>query len=353
MDQNKDDMLRSVRRLWACRIYGMALFHLCITLTGCGPMTFVVGVAPGDQRLATTVIESDGGWFNDRIAIVDVSGMIYNADKPGLIQQGENPVSLLHEQLELARHDQKVKAVILRLNTPGGTVTASDAMYRMIKRFRAETGKPVLAMMMDVTASGGYYVACAADQIMAYPTTVTGSIGVIVQTISFKPAMTRLGIEAEAITSGPNKDAGSPLSTLTEEHRNVLEEMVDDFYSRFLGVVRESRPRIKKEDFTMVTDGRVVTGRHAGKLGLVDRVGDIQEAYAWARQLAGVQKADLVAYHRPIEYVGSPYAATPVGGAMSGSGVAGRGTQINLAQFNFPACQGGSSTMFYYLWPLP
>ena len=315
-------------------------------------MTFVVGVAPGDQRLVTTVVESDGGWFNDRVAIVDVSGMIYNVDKPGLIQQGENPVSLLHEQLEHARYDEKVKAVILRLNTPGGTVTASDAMYRMVHRFKAQTGKPVLAMMMDVTASGGYYVACATDRIMAYPTTVTGSIGVLVQTISFKPAMTRLGIQPEAITSGPNKDAGSPFGTLTEEHRAVFKEMVDDFYARFLAVVRESRPQIKEEDFARVTDGRVVTGRHAQELGLVDHVGDIHEAFAWAKKTAAVQRADLVVYHRPIKYVGSPYAAAPGGGGPVSS-VAGGGTQVNLAQFNFSAYQAGSSTMFYYLWQSP
>jgi protease-4 len=260
-------------------------------------------------------------------------------------------VSLLHEQLSAAADDDRVKAVILRLNTPGGTVTASDAMYRLVERFKAATHKPVVAFMMDVTASGGYYLACAADQIMACPTTVTGSIGVIVQTISFKPAMSRFGIEAEAIASGPNKEAGSPLSTLTDENRVVLRAMVDDFYERFLSVVRKSRKNIPADQFAAVTDGRVVTGGRAAELGLVDRLGDLHDAVELAKEMGGVARADLVRYHRPFQYVGSPYAAAPnpVPHAAPGPG----GTVVNLAQFNFSADYADAPTMFYYLWQLP
>src|SRR5690606_11863515 len=190
----------------------------------------------------------------DRVALIDVSGMIINASPRGLLYQGENPVSLLHEQLQEARCDSRVKSVVLRINSPGGTVTASDAMYRQIKRFREETGKPVVALMMDVAASGGYYVACASDEIVAYPTTITGSIGVILQTISVKPALDRIGIHAEALTTGPNKDAASPLSTLTDVHRAVLIAMVDDFFQRFVATVRENRPNIPQDQFATVTD---------------------------------------------------------------------------------------------------
>ena len=314
-------------------------------LTGCGPMTFVVGAAPGDQKLTTTVVERDDRWAGDRVAIIDVSGLIVNANKARLLGPGENPVSLLHEKLEMARQDRRVKAVILRLNTPGGTVTASDAMHRQVRRFRQRSGKPVVALMMDVAASGGYYLACAADESVAYPTTVTGSVGVIMQTFSLKSAMTKIGITSDAITSGPNKDAGSPFSVLTPEKRAILQGLVDDFYRRFVEVVRDARPNIPPEQFDRLTDGRVFSGEQAVKVGLVDRVGDLQLAFARARALAGIDSADLVIHHRRLDYVGSPYAYAPTPGAP-GLG----GTQINIAQINLNHAVAEAPVGFFYLW---
>ena len=316
---------------------------LSIALTGCGPLTFVVGRSAGDQRLVATVVEPDGRLGSDRIAVIDVSGVLVNAEKPSLLQEGENPVSLLHEQLAAAAGDSRVRAVILRINSPGGAVTASDIMYRDVRRFREETGKPVVALLMDVAASGGYYLACAADEIIAYPTTVTGSIGVIVQTVSLKPALERWGVQTEAITSGPNKDAGSPLSVLTPGHREVLEELVDDFYARFLDVVRERRPAIPTDHFAEVTDGRVLSGQEAASLGVVDRTGDLTLAAGAARRLAAVSHADLVRYHRPLDYVGSPYASAPA---------APVGTQSNLIGINVNDLPSLLQTPvgIYYLW---
>lgn len=329
----------------------------CLSLIGCGPTTIVVGASAEDQRLVATIVEEDGQWFSNRVAVIDVSGMILNGGKPGLLSEGENPVSTLHEKMSQAEADPKVKAIILRLNTPGGTVTGSDAMYRTVTRFKKRSGKPVVALMMDVTASGGYYLACAADEIVAYPTAVTGSIGVILQTISFKPAMGRIGIHAEALTSGVNKDAGSMFSTLTDEHRAILQGLVDDFYQRFLNVVRQARPGIPPDRFAEVTDGRVVTGTAAVELGLADQTGDLYDAFAIAKRLAKIQQADLVVYHRPLQYVGSPYASASGATASRGLGspphtVGGAaGTQINLVQFNLSAGTTDPSVGFYYLWP--
>jgi protease-4 len=317
-----------------------------LQLSACGPMTFVVGVNPGDQRLTSTVVQSDDRLFSARVAIVDVSGLIVNSNRNGLLRQGENPVALLRETLDAAAADAQVKAVILRINSPGGAVTASDAMYREVIRFRERSGKPVVALLMDVAASGGYYLACGADRIVAYPTSVTGSIGVIMQTLSVKPGLTRIGVLADAITSGPNKDAGSPLSTLTPEQRAVLQQLVDDFYARFVAVVRQRRPGIEAANLALVTDGRVFSGEQAAALGLVDRTGDLEDAFAEAKQRAGLGSADLMLFHRPLRHVGSPYAATPT------SGVA-EGTQINLAQINLDASGGGlvdAPVGFYYLW---
>lgn len=326
---------------WLALLVGYVL-----AVVGCGPMTFVVGVTPGDQALESTVVQEADGWTRDRIAVIDVSGMIINARTPGLLSAGENPVSTFREELDAAAEDRRVKAVILRLNTPGGAVTASDAMYRDVLRFKEMTGKPVVILMMDVAASGGYYLACAGDEIVAYPTTVTGSIGVIIQTVSLQPALSRIGITAEALTSGDNKDAGSPFGEMTEAHRAVLQGLVDEFYARFTSVVRAARPGIPADRFAEVTDGRVVSGERALEVGLVDSLGDLDDAFARAMDLAGVADAHLVVYHRSLEYVGSPYASAPGGMPHPGS------SQINLLQLNLGGSLGGlgSPAGFYYLW---
>ena len=313
-----------------------------IVLNGCGPTTITIG-APEDQRLKTKTVFREAGLLGQRIAIIDTTGMIYNANKPKLFAIGENPVSLLYVKLEAAAKDQKVKAVVLRINSPGGTVTATDAMYRQVMRFKTESNKPVVALLMDVAASGGYFLACAADQIVAYPTTVTGSVGVLVQTISLKNALSRIGVQTVTFTSGPNKAAGSLLSTLTAEHREILQQLVNDFYDRFVQVVRERRPGIPDDQFKRVTDGRVLSGVQASELGLVDQVGDLHTAFELAKSLVNIQRANLVLYHRPMQYVGSPYA---MGQGPPHLG----GTQVNVAQLNFPDMVADTSAGFYYLW---
>lgn len=316
-----------------------------LAVSGCGPITFTIGGQPGERRLEATVVESDDQMFGPRVAVIDVSGMLVNSERNKLLGQGENPVSLLHEKLQRAKHSDRVKAIILRLNTPGGTVTASDVMYRSVQRFKRQTSKPVIALMMDVTASGGYYLACASDEIVSYPTSVTGSVGVIMQTVSLKPALGRLGVQTVAITSGENKAAGSLLTTLSEEQRAIFQQMVNDFYTRFKRVVKTNRTSMTAEQFTTISDGRVVTGQRAVKLNLADRVGDLYTAFDRAKQRADLPMADLVVYHRGARYVGSPYAKASRPGRGAG------GTQINLAQFNIAGGLPGAQPVgFYYLW---
>jgi protease-4 len=313
-------------------------------LTGCGPTTLVIGVTPGDQRLDKTVVLNEAG--KRQVLLVDLDGMLVNARRPGLLRERENPVAAMQEKLRYAAIDPAVEAVVLRINSPGGTVTASDIVYRELDRFRETSGKPVVSLLMDVAASGGYYVALAGDEIVAHPTTITGSIGVIVQTFSVKPALARLGVTTDAIKSGPNKDAGSPMSNMTDAQRATLQELVDDFYARFVDLVATRRAALAAEDMAMATDGRVFSGTDAADLGLVDATGDLHDAFARAKALAGLDSADLVLYHRPLEYVASPYAAAPAGPPAT--------TQINLAQFNLDAgLLGGMPAGAYYLWTSP
>lgn len=319
------------------------LIVFTLLLTGCGPMTLVVGNTT-NQKLKAKVVQRDAGKIQGRIAVIDITGTITNYATPGLLKQGENPVSLIYEKLQAVKADRRVKALILRINSPGGTVTASDDVYRQIMRFKKETGMPVIALFMDLAASGGYYVACSADYIVTYPTTITASIGVIMQTLSVKPALQRWGIEPKAITSGPNKAVGSPLEKLTDEHEKILQQLVDEFYGRFVNTVKTSRPNIKPADLPWLTDGRIVSGQTAVEVGLADQLGDLQTAFDVAKKRAKIKRAEFIQFHRPLNYVGSPYATSPANIPQ---------TQVNIASLNMGNSSSGAlpgGAGFYYFW---
>ncbi|NNF44918.1 MAG: signal peptide peptidase SppA [Phycisphaerales bacterium] len=280
---------------------------------GCQGSRLIFDFAP-DDRLEETVVLADqpAGFMRQRrkVALIDVSGLIADASVPAVLGGDENPVSLLAESLRHAASDHDVRAVVVRVNSPGGGVTASDVMYRELMHFKERTKKPVVVLMGDVAASGGFYLACAGDEVIAHPTTITGSIGVIVQTMNFSEGLRRIGIHANAITSGPNKTMGSPLQPMSPEHRALLQGIVDELYAGFITIVETRRPDLDDETLATVTDGRVVTGAHAAELGLVDRTGDLRDAFAAAKTRAGLERARLIKYHRPMDYVGSAYATS-------------------------------------------
>jgi protease IV len=314
---------------------------IAIIASGCSGVRLVIDAVPAtDELTETTVMEDKGG--KAKVAQIDVTGLIADAERFGVLAPGENPVSRFMEALHKAQSDADVKAVVIRINSPGGTVTASDVLFRAIERFKFESGKPVVMCMADVAASGGYYLACAGDEIIAHPTTVTGSIGVIIQTVNFSEGLKRIGVKAESITSGPNKNMGTPFEPMTPEHRELLQNLVNEFYGGFVAIVKESRPNLKSDELAMITDGRIVTGKRAIELGLVDRLGDLHDAFEAAKRRANVKEAKMVKYHRYIEYVGSPYAYAPSASPNA--------AQINLVQFNLASNPFGDHTGFYYLW---
>jgi len=289
-------------------------------LVGCGRRVMRVDFVPVEDRLQPVVIEwGDAGRFTrDRIAMIQVAGLIANAKPRSLLSSGNNPVSDFRETLDAIARDPSVRAVVLRINSPGGTVTASDMMYKDLMEFKKRTNVPVVTCMMDVCASGGYYLSCASDYRVAYPTTITGSIGVIIQTINLNSTLRKLGIASEAVKSGPNKDMGSPFrkpehadAPLTADDRALLQAMVDQFYTAFTEIVKKSPNRVAAADWPTVTDGRVLTGRDAAKLGLIDEVGNIDSAIRKAKELAKIERAKIIMYVRSGEHRGSVYANSP------------------------------------------
>ncbi|NQU75951.1 MAG: signal peptide peptidase SppA, partial [Planctomycetes bacterium] len=288
----------------------MALLAAAVLPAGCGSGGgFLVRPVPAEQRLAESVVSRDRGLLVvDKIAVVDLDGLLENRRHGAFLGDGENPVSLFVEKLDKAQADRAVRAVIVRINSPGGGVTASDIMYQRLMQFRNQSKVPVVAVIEDLGASGGYYVACAADTIFAHRSSVVGSIGAIVQTVSFAGTMSKLGIDAQAVTSGRFKDMASPLKPLDSEDLKILQGMVDEFQKRFAEVVAAGRPKLSVEKVGVLADGRVYTGEQALGNGLVDRVGTMNDAIAYAKQLCGGKRMKVVVYHRPLGYRGTVYA---------------------------------------------
>lgn len=279
------------------------------------------------------------GTGDGKVLLLDLSGIISSQDKDALIQQ-PNMVAALKEELTKATKDEMVKAVVLRINSPGGTVNASDILYHEIKSFKASRKIPVVVSMMDVAASGGYYAAMASDAILVHPSTVTGSIGVIMLTVNAKGLMEKVGVEANAITSGPRKDMGSPFRTMTAEEKAIFQGVIDSFYHRFLAVVQEGRPNLSADQIKKLADGRIYSGDQAKAAGLVDEIGYLDEAIELAKKKAGLTEARVVTYRRHGEYQNNIY-----------SRLLGTGSAFNsLAQLDLLSVVRGGSPQFMYLW---
>ncbi len=306
---------------------------------GCTPPSLLITPVSGRRGLTETEISRDSLFAFDKIALIDVSGTIQNGSTMRLFGEGENPVSVLLEQLDKARRDPLVKAMILRINSPGGTVVASELMHDEIIHFK-KSGKPVVAVMMDVAASGGYYIACACDEIVAQPSTITGSIGVIMLMFDVSGTMQKIGVRSDAITSGVHKDSGSPFRPMRPEERQLFENVVKDMYDRFVKVVDEGRPALDEAKVRSLADGRIYTANQAVELGLIDRIASLRETIEATKKRVGVKNVRLVAYQRASEYRPNYYAqapATPTG-------------NINLLNVDMASALTPPTPQFLYLW---
>jgi protease-4 len=274
-----------------------AALAVLVPIVGCVTVEFPGGPP---QPLVETVVHGEAG---SKILLVQIDGVI--SEEPegaSLFSQGESRVARLREELDKAREDDAIRALLVRINSPGGTVTASDIIYREILRFKEEQGVPVIAHLMGIAASGGYYTAMAADRVVAQPTTVTGSIGVIFGSVNLAGLMEKVGVENQTLVSGPYKDAGSILRKMSPDERAQLQSVLDDMYQRFLSVVGHGRPDLPAEVVTRLADGRIYSADQALEHGLVDQLGDLTDAVAAAEQSAGLDASRVVTYHRPREY---------------------------------------------------
>ena len=289
-----------------------------------------------------------------RIAIIDVDGLLVDRNFTGLGSMGENPVALFREKIRRVEADASIAAVVLRINTPGGGVTASDIMANDLARLKRSRNMPIVACLMTTGTGGGYYLATHADQIIAHPTSVVGGIGVILNTYNLEDTLGQYNIIPIPVKAGEKIDIGTPQRMMEVEERELLQAMADQFHDRFIDQVLAARgdrlvtsgELIATEDADAeakvqqaLFDGRVVTGLSARQLGLVDQNGYLDDAIQTAGMLAGLpDNAPVVLLRRENDRALTEFDVTP------------NSPMKSLIPISIPGLERSSLPTFLYLW---
>ena len=294
---------------WWLRIMGLALGLALTGSLAAGCVT--INLRAAQQPLQETRLSGEG---RNKLLLIEVAGFISGERRGGRLLGDREPslVSQIAEIVRKAETDRRIKGVILRINTPGGTVTGSDTIYHELAAYKQRAGIPMIAQILDLGTSGGYYIAQAADRIVAQPTTVTGSIGVIMVRPTVAGLLAKLGVDATEITSGRYKAMGSPFSPLGDDERALFQAAIDELHARFVRTVAAGRPRLAPGRIAELADGRIYTAQQALDAGLIDEIGYLDDSIARLKETAGLTETSVVTYTRPGEYKGSVYAAPVV-----------------------------------------
>lgn len=251
------------------------------------------------DALQEFVLQGEG---EQKILLIPVEGMISDAADQGLLRSQPSMVQEIVSRLEKAKKDPDIKALLLKIDSPGGTVTASDLIYHEIQKYKEETGVVVVAVLMNLAASGGYYVSLPADLIMAHPTTVTGSVGVIMMRPGVVGLMDKAGVTVDTKVSGVHKDMGSPFRKPTETESTIFQEMITSLANRFVDLVREHRDP-SPAALERITTGRIFLADEALELGMVDGIGYLSDAIDGAKKQGNLPSDAQVVVYRRNEYV--------------------------------------------------
>lgn len=291
------------------------------------------------QPLQERVIEGEG---TSKIVLMEISGVISEQEKSKRMGFSEevSMVAQIKEELQKAEKDKDVSGILIKIDSPGGTVTASDMIYHELMEFKRKTGKRVSACIMGLGASGAYYIASAADNITAYPTALTGSIGVIAMKMDFHGLMDKVGVRNETFKSGENKDILSPFQASTPEQVQIMQTIINQLYKRFVDVIVIGRKGIlTRAEIEKLADGRIYTTEQAIQSKLVDRVGYLDDAISSMKKDLKLEQARIIVYLRPGSYKGSIYSSYPASSSWPMSMLSGDG-----GFSPFPECK------FMYLW---
>jgi protease-4 len=220
--------------------------------------------------------------FGDKIAIIEIRGVI--AQSSGII-----------EEIQQYAEEDEVKAIIFRIDSPGGGVGPSQEIHREILKMKTKSKKKVVASMGSVAASGGYYIACASDLIIANPGTITGSIGVLMEFTNIEELFKKIGIKGIVLKSGEHKDIWSPFREMTPDERRIIQTVIDNVHQQFIQAVAEGR-KLDRAKVVEIADGRILTGEQAKQLGLVDQMGNLQDAIEVTAKMAGIEGKPTIIY---------------------------------------------------------
>lgn len=256
------------------------------------------------------------------VAVVSYYGAIADSEETGLLRGGTTPQSFI-AQINAAGKNTSVKAVVVRINSPGGSPAASQEMYEAIRRVR--TKKPVFCSMGDVAASGGYYVAAACDKIYADPATLTGSIGVISQFMDFQELMQKLGVNSNVLTTGKFKDSGSPFRGMRPDEKQLFEELLHNLYNQFVDDIVDGRHeatngKLTKAAVLKLANGRVYTGEQAKNNMLIDELGGLHAAIQAAAQKAGIEGEPTIINMNGGKGLGALFSTQSFTGALASAG---------------------------------
>ncbi len=230
-----------------------------------------------------------------KVAIIDVDGLLLNRNFRGMESLGENPVALFREKLNAAARDPAIASVVLRVNSPGGSVTASDLMREDLLRFKASTGKPVVASILDVGAGGAYYMATACDLVCAHPTSVVGGVGVVINLYNLSDTLEQQNIQPVPVRAGEHTDLGSPIGRRSPEGTKLLQDIATEFHERFCSAVTTSRPAVNRDWL----DGRVVSAAVAQQESFIDAVNYFDDCVCEAKAMGGAgDDAKVVLFRR-------------------------------------------------------
>jgi protease-4 len=316
----------------------LPILFLLPLLSGC--TMFNVNIIPPVKPLKEKVIEGEG---RSKLLLADITGFISEKDTDGIHLTHKKPstVSQVKEILGKAEKDEDIAGVILRINSPGGTVAASDIIYHEVKRFESRKKVPVYACITAMGTSGAYYIATASDLIIAHPAAITGSIGVLVLSFNVEGLLDKVGIMEKTIKSGAKKDIMSPFRESTPEEQKIMQTIIDSFAARFRGVVLARRNNsLDEKELEKLADGRIYTADQALASGLIDRVEYLDDAIVEMKKALGIKEAKIISYYRPGGYKGSIYSAASPGIA----------SEVNLININSDGLEMFSSPQFLYLW---
>ncbi len=312
----------------------IAILAFAFIFSGCAFVN--LNLPTGKGPLQEFVVEGEG---KDKILVIDVTGII--SDKPrraGLAGKKPPLPAQIREELQKAKDDPLVAGIILRIDTPGGTVSASDTIYHEVQDFRRRSKKPVYATITGLGTSGGYYVASAADKIHVHPTAVTGSIGVIAMQLNLEGMMEKIGIKDKTYTTGKNKGMFSPLRADTPEEQEIIQTLLESFHERFVDIVFGARKsQLSREAVATLADGRPYTAKQALDNGLVDAVAYMDETIETMKLDLGLDEARIIRYVRPGGYGGSIYSI--------------RDSSVNILSIDSSLLADMEGPQFLYIWP--